>query len=299
MGCKLCKTKKGINITSLNINYTIQDDIDFTSIPIDEFLCPKCGCISIILSNSISNNEIAYYCRNEGVVHIEVEEFFIETKVSEFQYLKQKCEECKKSYIELNNDKIKDKKDINKIIDYINSNIFKYCYICKKIFCNKCYENQGHKCNKIKGNNGKFIKINEAKGKCPIHFGERYKYFCLDCQEHICKDEFGLHSGHELQDLSDLRDKFEKNFRNIILEKNKQILNIIKFNNNILSENNNNYYKSITNMKESITKDNDKSEYIDLLINKYDKDNKIQNTALKNVNKNFSRKLNGKEKILN
>ena len=313
MGCKWCTTRKARNLINLNLDSKIQDDIDFTFIPIDEFLCPVCGCISIILSNSINNGIIKYYCKNDGEKSLKIEDFIKSTITSDYQCFNQKCEKCSngyKKYKKLNSNEKKDEKKSNKdnkenkeINDYNDSNIFKYCYICKKVLCQGCYEKD------FNDHKTKCIKINELKEKCYMHFGESYKSFCLDCQEHICESESSLHEGHEKQSLSFFTDEEIKKSINIILKKNQEILNIIKFNNIILGNYtkymNSNSYNSINNMKNTISKmyedkkdKENKLKYIDLLIYKYEKDYDIQKNALKNVEEKLSLTLNGNEEIL-
>ena len=85
--------------------------------------------------------------------------------------------------------------------------------------------------------------------------------FCEDCEENICKiEKDSIHKGHNLINIFRLyNDSFR--YKKIIIEKNRILSNIIRFNNLILKtfeKFKNNYYhiKSVINLGKSIQKEN-------------------------------------------
>ena len=99
--------------------------------------------------------------------------------------------------------------------------MIKYCNICKNYYCRNCFVNPN------KHSHKQFIGINEERKKCKKHL-EEFRYFCLDCQAHFCKDDkTKYHDGHDIKDLSQLNDEFKNNqikpLRQTIMKKKSSI----------------------------------------------------------------------------
>lgn len=141
-----------------------------------------------------------------------------------------------------------------------------YCYQCKKVFCNNC--KSGHL-------NHSFTEI--KKENSLYNYGEKATYFCDDCQENIHQKESSYsHYKHKLKNINGLYDDYLK-YRDIIIKKNKKLVNAIRLNNLIIKSyeiNNNNYFyiKSLINVGKSIEKENSwnsqQIEFVNELIKK-------------------------------
>jgi len=218
---------------------------DFTSnndsgiIPDDQFLCPKCNRVPEILGVHTDNGYIKLKCKVHGILELSVQNYYYSFRDSGFNYLNTKCSNCSS---------VLEKKE----------NMFQYCYGCKKDFCPKCFnDTQVHPSNHLNS----CISVNSKNNKCLTHFGEYITMFCEDCEQNVCKNEINTkHKGHKLVNLLSLNKDYLR-YRIIILEKNRILSNIIRFNNLVLntcSKYLDNYYhkKSVINIGKSLVKEN-------------------------------------------
>ena len=263
--------------TASNLDENIK--IDFSKIPDDEYICPKCEQIPEILGIHFDNGRIKFQCKNCGIIDIYVTDYFSKFEQSENNYLNFSCAICKK--------KPGDK-----------DNIF-FCYDCKKKLCDSCAKD------KEKHSQSHYIrKIIEKKKFCSEHYNEEIVEFCLDCKENVCREKKNSrHKDHKLISLFGINNNYNNNIDNNdnnidnsdnnidnndnninnnenlnynhknkdnntiiflmrkINEKNKEISRQIKLNELILNTCGkfpNNYYhmKSLINLGESIEKEN-------------------------------------------
>jgi hypothetical protein len=279
MGCRFCQGTTTKKHKSLDLFLKIRnlfpkaeeygDGDFFKNFPVDEFLCPECKeIIPEIVKVHSDNNKIEIKCKIHGTREIDIKEYYEKTK--NFNYYGKKCYNCEKEC--RNIIVFDDEKNMQNSHDApddteLSNKMSKYCYECDKIFCNECCKNgiiKGnikHKKSHLKN----CIDINERTKKCKKHPKETFKYFCLDCETHICKDaKDRYHKGHDIKELNDeimhCENEFlgeNKNLREIIMKKNIQLAKIIKLNTTILAKyerDKNNYYylESLKNIGESI-----------------------------------------------
>ena len=135
-------------------------------------------------------------------------------------------------------------------------NNFKYCYHCKKDFCYECLLRTHDK-----SHLDKCISINEKNTRCLEHFKEgKYTSFCNDCHANICnKYSSKVHKGHIITNFFKVESQ-EK----IIIEKNRILSDIIKFNELILNTYQkfpDNYFHlvNMSNLAESIKLENSRN----------------------------------------
>ena len=221
-------------------------------IPTDEFICPKChDLIPEILDIHIDNKTIDFKCKKCGVEF----EFFSknyerELRNSDKIYFKEECNHCHGT-------------------PENNEDIFSYCVDCKVYFCNKENCKNKHQ----DENHHKFL-INQRNQYCMDHPEEIKSIFCKNCQDNICiKTKSEKHKDHDLIELKDLNKDFLK-YKEIILEKNKELLKIIKFNQTIIdicrNENNYLYFKSLINIGKGFYKEKCRDSHdFKLLFNDY------------------------------
>ena len=111
----------------------------------------------------------------------------------------------------------------NKSIQKNNEHIFKYCYDCNKIICEKCFLNHNK--------DHKVINNNEYYNKCPKHFNQKYSSFCFDCKENICDEckRSKIHKGHKKNDFIEIEPtKEEINYIKDFLNKFESNLDVVK-----------------------------------------------------------------------
>ena len=253
MGCFLSKRK--------NINFN-NEDIDFVplyeKVPKDEFLCPEClQFVPEILNLHVDNKRIDFICSKCNKINKKSLNY--QDKLKENNYLYTKC-----SYCGLSSEN--------------NGDIFSYCYDCKKDFCDKCEEK--HKEEAI--GHIYIIKINEKNNRCLEHYDEEIINFCTDCGKKICeKSVSDPHKGHTKINLNDLNKKYLESIE-IIKNKNKELLNIIKFNKTIMNlynkkKNNFLYLKSLKNIANEYKSEKERdSNDLKFVLNDFD--NEIKNS---------------------
>ena len=147
------------------------------------------------------------------------------------------------------------------------------------------------------------ILINKKNGRCLKHSDEEiYTKYCLDCKEHLCHKDDQKHLYHNYQYFFEIQPDVKT-----ITEKNKILLNIIKFNEIILEAFKScptNYFHrlNIVTLADSIKNENKRdSKYINFAINGFQ--NKF-NEHQKNIDelnealKKFNVTINGEEEQL-
>jgi hypothetical protein len=249
-----------------------------------EFLCSKCGKIPLILNVHTDNSKIEFNCKNCGIYEILVDDYY--DRLFKQNYFKKcsicenkgmynnkffYCENCKENICEIckkdhnieHNCKEEKKKDhyfFNKCFKCenkkINKNKYYYCINCNNNLCQKCKDEK----NCINKNAHKCIDEKEKKITCLDH-NKTFKYFCLDCLENFCEEcKLIKHLDHKNKKLQDLNSALVDN-RNDILKINKELNNLVEFNETILKytdifENNVDYLQSIINIGKSLEEGN-------------------------------------------
>lgn len=236
------------NNTTNNINNAI-NNINYEEIPSDEFLCPRCDRVPEIL-NITNKGEIIFKCKRHGINIKPLKEYLESIIII--------CSICKKSHNEEEQEE------------------FRYCYDCEKYFCRQCY-NMKHN-----SDSHRHIVETEKKDKSNKYSKKYFTYFCENCQENFTREELGTnHKDHNKIKISSLENEYNES-KNMILEKNEKLLNIIKFNKFILDTSRNfknNYFhlKSVINLGKLIKKTNERnSEDVECAL--YELDQKIANS---------------------
>ena len=193
-----------------------------------EFLCCKCGEIPEVLNVHLDNSKIELNCRKCGIYEILIDEYY--DTLSKTNYFK-KCSNCKKEGLNIK---------------------FFFCFNCQNIICESC-KNKKH-------SDHFFIEEKEKKRICLRH-NKEFKYYCFDCQENFCEEEKEEeHKKHEIKEILDLAHSLIDN-KKTIKEINKELNNLVEFNETILKYSENLkykecYLKSIINMGKSIEEGN-------------------------------------------
>ena len=273
------------NIKSISSN--LKDYSNSIEIPDDLFLCPYCDTIPEILSVHSDNGHIELKCKYHGIKDLTIQEYFKKLNNSNYSYYKTKCANC---------DEIQGSK----------GNMFSYCFYCKADLCNECMNNF----NLAKFNHHRqhhldvCIPVNEKPHRCLEHFNSDINTFCFDCQENVCdKETSNRHLGHNKLYLFRFGKDITK-YRAIIIEKNKILSNIIKFNQLILNaydkfQNNYFHIQSLINIGKSIEEENKRNaKELKCIINGLEKRHKVQQKAIETLQQKFLIDLNGEEEKL-
>ena len=290
MGGNLCRRQN----TQINYPVDVNDpnlpagNIDPKEIPDDQYLCPKCWRIPEILNIHSDNGHIVLKCTYHGIFDLSIKDYCETMKNNLFSHLYTKCFKCHKN-------KISDKK-----------NNLKYCYECKVDFCEDCINDyhQEKKKEHQRPHINSVIPINEKNHKCLEHYNSEIKSFCLDCEDNVCeKEKDSKHKTHKIISFDTLIQDSNK-YINIIREKNKNLADIIRFNNIIIHSYINfpdNYFhiKSLINVAKTIDEENKRdSRVIECMINRLEKSYKAQKEAIKSLQNEFNIDLTGNEKKL-
>ena len=187
-------TNLDYNLINLNNN--------FSFLSRDQYACTNCELPPEILYDSSDERTIKIKCEKHGLKSFLIKDFL--QKMSKNTYHFYKCgfcrQNCQKNFTQ----------------------VFKYCFHCKKILCPKCLI----KHNSYK-NHKKVFFSNEINIRCEKHLGEKYMMYCYDCDQSICKrcsEENHLeHFFIYLQELNPSQDFVEK--INSEIDKLKQELN--------------------------------------------------------------------------
>ena len=230
-----------VNPAELIENKSIPDGFkDSLEVPTDQFLCPLCDKVPEILNVHTDNGHIELKCKYHGIVDITIQQYYKNLKDSLFTYYKTKCTNCNK-------------------VQGSKGAMFSYCYYCKADLCDDCVNNfnldkfDGHRRNHL----DVCISVNEKPHRCLEHFNSDIISFCIDCQENICeKESTKKHRGHKKINFITFEKDIVK-YRDIIIEKNKVLSDIIRFNQVILNtydKFDNNYFhiQSLINLGKSL-----------------------------------------------
>ena len=261
-------------------NYTINDKklkegiLTFDDIPDDQYLCPFCDEIPLILNIYSEFGYIEIKCRTYGECLYPIKAFFENCKKK--SYFKSEC--CGFEHKELPK---KNKKE----------NIYIYCSICKKEFCEICKE-----LGRVEGHNNNHekycIPANKKHIQCLQHVNSDINSYCEDCHENVCKEELETkHRNHKIIKFHNLTTNIEEHIK-IIENKNKIFGDIIAFNNAILKsyENSkNNYYnnQSIINLGNQASPKNEKIEFIKCMYDNLAKNTEDSKEILKELKKKY------------
>ena len=255
----------------------------YDSLPSNQYLCPYCGSIPELLNIFTDNGCIEFKCKCKGEMPFKVKDYFDLLSESKFTYLNTRCIICN----EIQKDHKKDEE------------IFQYCYECKKDYCSNCVNKEEHPKFHLK----KCIPVSEKKSRCNLHYDDsEYTSFCRKRNVQICNlisNKEHAHNGHDKINIF----KIEVN-KKVIIEKNKTLYNMIKFNELILNTYEsfpNNYFHSINaaNLVKSIELENERdSKKIADLFTKLERKIDNQNKALEIINKKLKSSKNGEKENL-
>ena len=243
-----------------------------------------CEKIPLILNKYSGFGEIEIKCQNHGEFLYPINKFL--KKSSQNSYFEYEC-----SGIDH-----KERQKKNK------QNIYKYCKICDKVFCEKCKEQ-----NKIEGhtnNHEKFCIPANAKHICCLeHIDSQINSYCEDCHENVCDKELNTkHKKHKIIHFHDLKGKIN-DYIEIIKNKNKILGDIISFNKIIINSYQHfqdNYYcnQNLINVGNQINFDYESFEYLRCMLDKITKRNIEQEKILKELKENYKLEINENEKEL-
>lgn len=144
----------------------------------NSYTCNKCNSIPEIIDIDFYNNFMEIKCPNHENEKISFEDFINESVKHNYYF--SVCNIC------------------NESIQKNNESVFKYCYNCQKIICNKCYINHDKQ--------HKFINQNEINNKCEIHSNQIYTSYCNYCKKNICLfcKKSKLHKEHHKFDFIEI-----------------------------------------------------------------------------------------------
>ena len=252
-------------------------------IPNDQYLCPKCDAIPQLINVHTDNGYLEFKCIKHGEIFIKVDNYLEKMKDSK-TYYKERCCQCRKLQS-----------------DCKNEEIFKYCLQCKMTFCKEhtekhLAENKSHE--------KMIILINEKNGKCPEHPSNECVQYCENCNMNLCSNCLEKHNGHIIKHLFSIQADTDSK---IIAEKNKILLNIIKFSDIILDTYRKcpyNYFHILNTktLADSIRNENERNtEYINFAMKRFEKKFEAHKKSIDELNKSlekFNVKINGEEENL-
>ena len=257
---------------------------DSLEVPDDQFLCPLCDKIPEILNVHTDNGHIELKCKYHGVLDTTIQQYYKHLKDSLFTYYKTKCANCNK-------------------IQGTQGKMFSYCFYCKADFCDNCVNNfnleifDRHRRNHL----DVCIPVNEKPHRCLEHFNSDIISFCSDCQENICeKESTKKHRGHSKINFISFEADITK-YRDIIIEKNKVLSDIIRFNQVILNtydkfQNNYFHIQSLINLGKSMEEEKKRdAKELECMINGLERSHKAQQEAIKSLQNDFELDFSGEE----
>ena len=256
---------------------------DALDVPDDQYLCPLCERVPEILNVHTDNGHIELKCKYHGIIDLTIQDYFRKMKNSLFTYYKTSCYNCKNT---------QDNKQ----------NMFKYCCYCKVDLCQTCVnkfdlKDKDHRAHHL----DVCIPVNEKPHRCLEHLNADINTFCVDCEENVCdKETTKKHSGHNKINLFKFAPEIEK-YKKSIIDKNKTLSDIIRFNQLILNTYENfqyNYYhiQSLINVGKSLEEENKRdAKEIECMISGLEKTHKAQKEAIKSLQEKFAIDLDGNE----
>ena len=256
---------------------------EMKKIPKDQFLCPLCGNIPVIKNVHTDNGHIELICKYHGLLDYTIKDYGMAMKDSMFTYFKIKCGHCNKE-------------------QGAEEPLFKYCYYCKLNLCSECvnrFDLRGidHRRNHL----DVCIDVNEKNHKCLEHIKGEITEYCYDCQENICdKEKTERHRGHNKANIFKLYEESTK-YRTMIIEKNRILSDIIRFNQLILNsydkfQDNFFHIQSVINIGKSLEEENKRNgKEMENMIYHLEKSHKAQQEALAQLNRDFELDFEGNE----
>ena len=189
-------------------------------------------------------------------------------------------------------------KEINK--GNTHNNEFHRCITCNKNLCPLCKSTHN--------NNHKIIEYDNINYICNLHT-ETFTRYCFDCKKNLCMACEIEHRGHKGINLGEMllnENNNLKEFKEYIDKLNKEIIDIIKklenimtnmeiyykINYNIINNNKKRNYETLKNINEFIYYNNNIIKDIKEILNDKDKNNKINNII------NIYNKINNKNYII-
>ena len=231
-----CYTPENNNTSGRNIS---------NKIPLDQYICPECGKVPVLISFYSDNGIIQFKCKDKEHKIMKVEDYIDALNNSKFNYFNDSCSKCKK---------IQHKE--------IRNGIFSYCYDCQKKFCPTHKNKWDEQHTEL---HDKMCLINQLTERCDIHFDEgKYDQYCLDCKENICKNYSDkIHFKHSIKNFSEVDKNLLEESKEIIRKKNRQLNAIMEFNNLILNtyeKHPNNYFHwiNLINLAELLKKEDER-----------------------------------------
>ena len=215
----------------------------------DQYACTNCELAPEILYDTEDEKLIKIKCEKHGLKTMPIKDFL--QNMSKNTYHFYKCEFCKQNC----------QKNFTQI--------FKYCFHCKKILCPKCLIKH-----KSYINHKNLFFSDEINIRCEYHLGEKYLMYCYDCDKNICKKcSEEKHKCHFFIFLKELNpsydyitkikseiDKLKEKFNNLIKEveyiKNSIILRELIISTYKKYENNYHHIINISNLYKHLVKEN-------------------------------------------
>ena len=256
---------------------------EFTDFPDDQYLCPVKDCNEIpeIIDIFSDYGYIEMKCKIHKVILCSIKEFYENTKNK--TYLNKECQYCP------NRAQGKD-------------NILNYCSYCGKEFCNICEKKHE------KNHKNYCIKLNKKPYKCLAHIDAEINDYCEDCRENVCdREKSTKHKKHKIMKFYKYTEEIN-DYINIIEEENKELVDMIGFNNIIIKcyENYPNNYFNLQNflyLGNQIKTEEEKgklySEYFDCILHNLEIKLKEQNNAIKELQDKYEIKLSENDEEIN
>ena len=152
MGTSAPTHKRNIANTPAKIN-DVPEGNDFHDCPTDQYLCTMCRNVPELVNIFTDIGSVEFKCKEHGTIILTVKQYFEKMRNSEFTYYNFRCSNCHQI-----------QKIILKNLKELKDGIFKFCYICRKIYCQEC-------CTKTNVHpnfhNESCINVNEMNTRCP------------------------------------------------------------------------------------------------------------------------------------
>ena len=246
----------------------------------DQYLCPMCKNVPELVNVFTNNGYVEFKCKDHGNIILTVQQYFDKLNDSEFYYYNFKCSSCNK---------------IQK--DFLHEGVFKFCYDCRKIFCENCCKNEN---SHTDFNSERCIDVNLMSSRCPDHINEIYTRFCLDDYENVCEEYSHIkHKGHEIQSFFKIETKIK-----VIEDQNKILNDLIRFNNLIIDTYRkfpDNYFHNINvqNLANLIEKENARDpKELESIFKELEANIKIKNKSIKEFKDKYHLEIKGDEERL-
>ena len=173
MGTSAPTHKRNITNTPAKIN-DVPEGNDFHDCPTDQYLCTMCRNVPELVNIFTDIGSVEFKCKEHGTIILTVKQYFEKMRNSEFTYYNFRCSNCHQI-----------QNIILKKVKELKDGIFKFCYTCRKIYCQEC-------CTKTNVHpnfhNESCINVNEMNTRCPDHFDEGYyTSFCVEDSENVCE----------------------------------------------------------------------------------------------------------------